>query len=170
MIKVKIKKVHEDAKLPTQGKPGDFCYDVWAVSEEEIAPNVWRYKLGFKYEIDRNSSPDFFVSEVNHDIGISFADNIWNLFNLSIDFRPRSSIYQTGMSLSNCEGTLDEFYRGEAQAIFYHVMPNMPRYKAGDKIGQIKIGIAPKVEFEFVDEINENTERGDGGFGSTGKK
>lgn len=169
MIKVKIKKVHENAKLPTQGKPGDFCYDVWAVSEEEIAPNVWRYKLGFKYEIDRNSSPDFFVSEIDHYIGISTVKNFWDLFNISIDFRPRSSIYQTGMSLSNCEGTLDEFYRGEAQAIFYHVMPNMPRYKVGDKIGQIKIGIAPKVEFEFVDEINENTERGDGGFGSTGK-
>ena len=54
-------------------------------------------------------------------------------------------------------------------AVFYHVMPNMPRYKVGDKIGQIKIGISPKVTFEFVDEINENTERGAGGFGSTGR-
>ena len=168
MIKVKIKKVHENAKLPTQGKPGDFCYDVWAVSEEEIAPNVWRYKLGFKYEIDR----DDWETDFNPVLGFIEVkkETFLNECNISIDFRPRSSIWETGMVLSNSEGTLDELYRGEAQAIFYHVMPNMPRYKAGDKIGQIKIGIAPKVEFEFVDEIDENTERGDGGFGSTGKK
>ena len=74
------------------------------------------------------------------------------------------------MVLCNSEGTLDEFYRGEAMAMFYHVLPNMPRYKAGDRVGQIKLGFALPVEFEFVDEINENTERGDSGFGSTGLK
>ena len=52
-MKVKLKKVDEKAQLPTKGKVGDLCYDVWAVDEEEIAPNVWRYKLGFKYEIVR---------------------------------------------------------------------------------------------------------------------
>ena len=73
------------------------------------------------------------------------------------------------MVLSNCEGTLDKFYRGEVSAVFYHVFPDMPRYKTGDKIGQIKIGITIPAEFEFVDEIDMNTERGEGGFGSTGK-
>ncbi len=151
-MKVLLEKLDEKARLPEKGKPGDFCYDVWAVSEEEIAPNVWRYGLGFRYEINRGF-PD------------EFRD-----FNISIDFRPRSSIWQTGMSLSNGPGTLDEFYRGQAMAIFYHIMPNMPRYKKGDKIGQIKIGLTPKVNFEFVDKINTDTERGEGGFGSTGKK
>ena len=73
------------------------------------------------------------------------------------------------MSLANCEGTLDEFYRGEAKAVFYHFIPNMPRYKVGDKIGQIKLGFTVPIEFSWDDEINENTERGEGGFGSTGK-
>lgn len=74
------------------------------------------------------------------------------------------------MVLSNAYGTLDYFYRGEAKAVFYHVFPNMPRYKVGDKIGQIKIGMTIPVEFEFVDEINMDTERGTGGFGSTDEK
>lgn len=159
-MKVKLKKINEDAQLPKQANFGDFCYDVWAVSEEEIVPNVWRYGLGFKVEIERDMpycAFSIFPSE-------NFKD-----YNLSIDFRPRSSIWKTGMVLSNSVGTIDEFYRGEIKAVFYHVMPNMPRYRVGDKIGQIKIGMSPKVTFEFVDEINENTERGEGGFGSTGK-
>ena len=73
------------------------------------------------------------------------------------------------MSLANSEGTLDELYRGEAMAVFYHLYPNMPRYKVGDKIGQIKLGITIPLEFEWTNEINEDTERGSGGFGSTGK-
>lgn len=160
-MKIKIKKINPDAKLPTKAKEGDLCYDVWAVSEEEVAPNVWRYGLGFKYEIERKN---IFYDQIEGFIK-EFRD-----FDISIDFRPRSSIWKTGMSLANSEGTLDEFYRGEANAVFYHVMPNMERYHAGERIGQIKIGLAPKVEFEFAEEINENTQRGEGGFGSTGKE
>lgn len=161
-MKVKIKKIDENAKLPVKSKEGDFCHDVWAVSEEEIAPNVWRYGLGFKYEIERNT---VWKSGIIGGLGKEF-DN----YDISIDLRPRSSIWEHGMSLANSEGTLDEFYRGEAKAVFYHLFPNMPRYKVGDKIAQIKVGLAPKVAFEFADEINEDTERGDGGFGSTGAK
>lgn len=150
-MKINLKKTNENAVLPQQAKKGDLCYDVWAVDEEEISPNVWRYKLGFKYEIIRNNlvPPEY---------------------SISIDLRPRSGIYKTGMVLANSEGTLDEFYRGEAMAIFYHVIPTLPRYKKGDRIGQIKLGISIPLEFEFVDEINEKTERGDGGFGHTGTK
>ena len=150
MLKVNLKKLSQDARLPVKGHEGDFCYDVWATSEEEIAPNVWRYGLGFKYEIVRQE----------------WLDN----YEISVGLKPRSSVWETGMVLANSEGTLDELYRGEAKAVFYHVMTNMPRYRKGDKIGQIYVKMAPKIEFAFVDEINENTERGDGGFGSTGKK
>ena len=53
-MKIKLKKLHPDARLPEKSKEGDLCYDVWAVDEEEIAPNVWRYRLGFSYEIERD--------------------------------------------------------------------------------------------------------------------
>ena len=162
MITVNIKKLDENAKIPYQANYGDFCYDVWAVSEEEIAPNVWRYGLGFKYEIQRPYAP--FVASLLKE------ENLFDKYNICISLRPRSSIWKTGMVLSNSIGTLDEFYRGEVMAVFYHVMPNMPRYKVGDRIGQIVVSVAPLVQFLEKEEINENTERGEGGFGSTGLK
>lgn len=55
-------------------------------------------------------------------------------------------------------------------AVFYHVLPNMPRYKVGDKIGQIKLGITIPLTFSFVDEIDMNTERGENGYGSSDEK
>lgn len=162
-MKVKLKKLHPDAKLPVKSKEGDLCYDVWAVDEEEIAPNVWRYRLGFAYEIVRDwetiSNMDYNIKKFNFETSPIV---------ISIDARPRSSVWKTGMVLSNCEGTLDEFYRGEAMAVFYHVFPNMPRYKKGERVIQVKLGFSVPIEFEWVDEINMNTERKDSGFGSTG--
>ena len=72
------------------------------------------------------------------------------------------------MSLSNCEGTIDEDYRGEVRAVFYHIFKDMPKYEVGDKICQIKLGLTLPMEFNECSEL-VNTERGDGGFGSTGK-
>ena len=171
-MKIKLKKINNNARLPEKGKPGDFGYDVWAVSEEEIYPNVWMYRLGFKYEIDRETFKDRYLEGISDTPSrIPFTRNFWDMFDISIDVRPRSSISSTGMMLANSPGTLDEFFRGEPRAVFYHVYPDMPRYRVGDKIAQIKVGIAPKnVQFEWAEEINENTERGEGGFGSTGKQ
>lgn len=149
-MKVKVKKLNENAVIPFKTYEKDFCYDVVAVSEEEVAPNVWKYGIGLAFQIDRGDT--FFA--------ISDAK-------ISIDFRPRSSVWKTGMVLSNCEGTIDELYRGEVSAVFYHVFPNMERYKVGQRIGQIKIGTTMPIEFVVVDELDE-TERNDGGYGSTG--
>lgn len=175
---VKVKKLDENAKIPYQAKRGDFCYDVYAISEKEVAPNIWEYGIGLAFEIVRpETSFSSLFGEVFHDWRNDFSQafNSVNKYNddefkLSIDFRPRSSIWKTGMILSNCEGTIDECYRGEVKAYFYHVCPNMPRYKVGDRIGQIKLGISPSIHFEEVDELNMNTERGTSGFGSTGLK
>lgn len=149
-MKVKVKKLNENAVIPFKTYEKDFCYDVVAVSEEEVAPNVWKYGIGLAFQIDRGDT--FFA--------ISDAK-------ISIDFRPRSSVWKTGMVLSNCEGTIDELYTGEVFAVFYHVFPNMERYKVGQRIGQIKIGTTMPIEFVVVDELSE-TERNDGGYGSTG--
>ena len=148
-MKVKVKKLNENAVIPFKTYEKDFCYDVVAVSEEEVAPNVWKYGIGLAFQIDRESL-------FGH-----------RYLNLSIDLRPRSSVWKTGMVFSNCEGTIDELYTGEVFAVFYHVFPNMERYKVGQRIGQIKIGTTIPIEFVIVDELDE-TERNDGGYGSTG--
>lgn len=172
-MEVKIKKLHKDAVIPFKTYQSDFCYDVVAVSEEEVAPNVWKYGLGFALQINRwfetllkgHSRESFEQVLIDPATKINLK---YSPINLSIDFRPRSSVWKTGMVLSNCEGTIDESYTGEISAVFYHVMPNMPRYKVGDRIGQIKIGITLPIEFKEVDELSE-TERGEGGYGSTGE-
>ena len=72
------------------------------------------------------------------------------------------------MVLSNCTGTIDDLYRGEVSAVFYHVMKDMPIYKVGDRIGQIKLGVTLSMDFRESEELSD-TERGAGGYGSTGK-
>ena len=164
-MKVKFKKLRENAKLPVKAHDDDFCYDVYACDCIEVSPGVYKYPLGFALQIDENEGvklPDEYFSSFSSVRG-------YHQTKLSIDFRPRSSIYKTGMVLCNSVGTGDRSYTGEYAAYFYHVMPNMPKYESGDRVAQMKIGITIPIEFVEVDELNE-TERGDGGFGSTGRK
>lgn len=170
-MKVKFKKFHSDAKIPQKAYDKDFCYDVYAVSEKEIAPNVWQYGLGFGLQIERDMEPvlrhtqELFgrLNNVNTSVNLQQSPIV-----LSIDMRPRSSVWKTGMILSNCQGTIDEGYCNEISAVFYHVMSNMPRYRVGDKIAQIKIGATLPIQFVEVKEF-EDTERGLRGYGSSGK-
>lgn len=148
-VPVLFKKTNENAIMPTKAHDDDFCYDCYAVSEEEVAPNVWKYGLGFALQIENRNKPA--------DISRCFT------------FRPRSSVWKTGMILSNCEGTIDDSYTGEISAVFYHVMPNMPRYKVGDKIVQFHLETSGNIMFIETDELNK-TERGDNGYGSSDKK
>lgn len=174
-MEVKIKKLNKDAVIPFKTYQSDFCYDVVAVSEEEVAPNVWKYGLGFALQIERGSEiVETGLADVDiygNCYGIVGEQSI-NLYNspikLSIDIRPRSSIYKTGMILSNSVGTVDENFTNEISAIFYHVLPNMPRYKVGDKIAQMKIGATVPIEFKEVEELEER-DRGINGYGSTNK-
>ena len=170
---VKFKRFHKDAKIPTQAYDMDFCVDLYAVSEEEIAPNVWKYGFGFGLQIERDNE----IIEK----GLADSDKSYTLIGgkeirfdlspikLSIDIRPRSSVWKTGMVLSNCEGTIDEGYTNQISAVFYHVLTDMPRYKVGDKIAQAKIGFTLPIRFVEVSELHE-TERGLKGYGSSDKK
>lgn len=168
---VKTLKFHPDARIPEKAYEGDFCYDVYAVSEEELAPGVYKYGIGLGFQIERDD--EVLIKEEMDCFGTwSWAGCTFDMskspINLSIDFRPRSSVWRTGMVLSNCTGTVDEGYINEISAVFYHVLPSMPRYKVGDKIGQIKIGITFPIEFREVEELKP-TERGLRGYGSSGQ-
>ncbi len=162
---VRFKRLHPDAVVPFKTYPEDFCYDVVATSEREIAPNVWKYGIGLAFEIQGKPEDLVVENEFGKELLRIPQDMGWNV---SLDLRPRSSIWKTGMVLSNAVGTIDELYRGEVSAVFYHVFPGMPRYRVGDRIGQIKLGFTLPLEFEEVDELGR-TLRGDGGYGSTGR-
>ena len=85
---------------------------------------------------------------------------------------PRSSVRNTDLSLSNCVGVVDSKYRGELQATFnkkgVSQIDGGHTYMVGDRVAQIMILPYPQIHFEEVEELS-NTERGEGGFGSTGK-
>lgn len=170
-MKVKTLRLHPNAAIPKKAYPNDFCYDVVAVSEEEIAPNVWKYGLGIAFQIERE--PESFVMstcyhggrEMIHHTKMDFSRSP---INLSIDLRPRSSVWKTGMVLSNCIGTVDENYTGEVSAVFYHLNTELPRYKAGDRVGQIKLGFTLPMEFEVVESLDK-TDRSSNGYGSSGR-
>lgn len=151
-IKVNIKLLNDKEVVPAKAHADDFCYDVYATSEEEVAPNVWKYGLGIALQLNRDEQREIERAEID----------------LCFTLRPRSSVWKTGMVLSNSVGTIDKGYTGEVCAVFYHVMPSMPRYKVGDKIGQMHLDAAWKLDFEVVADLSK-TERGDGGYGSTGK-
>jgi len=79
---------------------------------------------------------------------------------------PRSSVYRTGAILSNGVGVIDSDYRGEIGAKFY-TLKYLEKYEIGDRICQLVIVPIPGVEWIESEELTA-TERGAGGYGSTG--
>ena len=77
---------------------------------------------------------------------------------------PRSSVSKTGLSLRNAVGVIDSGYRGPIMLKFGGEAGG---YLAGDRVGQIMILPYPEIEYVEVDELSDS-ERGAGGFGSTG--
>jgi len=144
-MKVKIKKLSSEAIIPTYAKDGDAGMDMVATKIINETLDSITYGTDIAMEI-----PKGFV-------GLVF---------------PRSSIRKTHLFLSNSVGVIDSGYRGEIQATFNQRSLSSQSgsflYGVGDRIMQIIIIPHPPIEFEEVEELN-NTERGEGGFGSTGK-
>ena len=138
-MKVRIKKLSENAVIPTYAKEGDAGMDLVATRIINERLDSITYGTDIALEI-----PEGFV-------GLVF---------------PRSSIRKTDLILSNSVGVIDSGYRGEIQATFKR--SGVYAYAVGDRGAQIMIIPHPPIEFEEVDELSD-TERGDGGFGSTGK-
>ena len=141
-MKVKIKKLHSDAVIPKYAKESDAGLDLVATSIISETPTQITYGLGIALEI-----PEGFV-------GLVF---------------PRSSIRKTELILSNSVGVIDAGYRGELQATFNKLhSEDSESYKVGERVCQIIIIPHPQVELLEVDELSDS-DRGTGGFGSTGK-
>lgn len=178
-MNVKFVKYHKDARMPEKAHAGDYGYDVYAVTEEEVSPGVWRYGLGFGLQpvrdeqiVDVTKSVLTYTSTdmdgiVSQDQYFpNYIDLRTSPLDIAVTFRPRSSIYKTGMMLANTPPTGDEIFTGEYKLIFYHVMKDLPRYRVGDKIAQLHLDFTFPANFVEVETLDE-TERGDGGFGST---
>lgn len=140
MDKVKVKLLDAAAVLPKRAKENDACYDVTATSKKDLGDGRIEYGLGIAMEIPEGTQ---------------------------LDLRSRSSIHKTGLVLANSIGTIDEGYRGELKAVFYHVIKSLPAYEIGDRILQVQVLQRKDVEFIIVDELSDS-ERGAGGFGSSG--
>ncbi len=84
--------------------------------------------------------------------------------------RPRSGMaLKQGLSVPNSPGTIDSDYRGEIKVIVVNLSKDPIEIKDGDRIAQMVIAKYETISWNTVDTIGD-TERGDGGFGSTGKK
>lgn len=167
---VKIKKLHPDAVIPAYAHSTDAGMDLTAISKEFDNHGNVVYGFGLAFEIPKGY------------VGLIF---------------PRSSIYKTGMWLTNAVCVIDSGYRGEVTAKFAlkhnGMMPSKlwhrlkylftgyirscgvisnynstGSYNVGDRVAQMIIMPYPKVKFQEVEELSE-TERGEGGYGSTGK-
>lgn len=178
-MNVKFVKYHKDARMPEKAHAGDYGYDVYAVTEEEVSPGVWRYGLGFGLQpvrdeqiVDVTKSVLTYTSTdmdgiVSQDQYFpNYIDLRTSPLDIAVTFRPRSSVYKTGMMLANTPPTGDEIFTGEYKLIFYHVMKDLPRYRVGDKIAQLHLDFTFPANFIEVETLDK-TERGDGGFGST---
>ena len=90
--------------------------------------------------------------------------------NYEAQIRPRSGLaLKHNLTLTNSPGTIDAGYRGEVGVIMFNHGPEEFAVKRGDRIAQMVIAELPKTELLLSDELNA-TDRGTGGFGSTGKQ
>ena len=142
-MKVKIKKLNKDAVLPYKAHATDAGMDMVATSRDFDGNGNVVYGTGIAVEIPQGY------------VGLVF---------------PRSSVSRQDMVLSNSVGVIDCGYRGEITFKFKTVGSKMypDMYHVGDRIGQLIILPYPDIHWDEVDEL-EDSDRGDGGYGSTGK-
>lgn len=140
-VKVKVKRLDPRAELPCKAHASDAGFDLTAVSvEEDRKRGVVTYGTGLAVEI-----PEGYV-------GLLF---------------PRSSVYRHQLQLANSVGVIDAGFRGEVMLKYRIVQPHISRYGVGERVGQLLVVELPSVELEECGELG-SSERGEGGFGSSG--
>lgn len=142
-MQVRVKRLHKDAVIPEYSKPGDAGLDLTAISMQKDNYDNITYGTGLAIEIPQGY------------VGLIY---------------PRSSNSKTDLYLTNHVGVIDSGYRGEIMFKYRPIngLLNSKIYHVGDRIGQLIIMPYPQIELVETDELSD-TERGDGGFGSTGK-
>jgi len=140
-MKIKIKKLKENAKLPRYMHPGDVGMDLYSI-ETVIIPPMGHYRFwhGFALEF-----PEGYGAIIMDKSGISKA------------------------GLHHMGGVFDAGYRGEYNTLLVNLSDKSYTFEEGDKVSQLIIMPVEIVELEETDTLSESA-RGEGMFGSTGKK
>lgn len=140
---VKVKRLSEEARIPHAANKGDVAFDLYALEGYVLRPNErFAVPTGIALEI-----PPGYEGQV----------------------RPRSGLaLHEGITILNSPGTIDSGYRGEVKVIVINLSSEEFAIKEGMRIAQLAIREAPDIVFAEVDELSD-TERGEGGFGSSGK-
>lgn len=145
-MKIKLKKLKDNAIAPTYGTSGAACFDLYSANETPIEISKSAIiPTGLAFEI-----PEGYVMNVFSRSGHGFKNDV---------------------RLANCVGKIDADYRGEVMLKLTLDDENAPALtiQPGERIAQAEVVPVHRVEaFEFVDELS-STDRGAGGFGSTGK-
>lgn len=137
-------KIENEKYIPTYAHETDACADIYASQETVIPAHTLSVKVPTGLRI---ALPEGWVAKI----------------------APRSSIgMKTGLRLSNSIGIIDADYRGEIGVIYDNISDSDYTIKAGDRIAQIWVERVERFKPVIVD-ILPATERGEGGFGSTGK-
>lgn len=144
-MKIKVIKLRDPARLPQTATSGSAGADIYACVDGEITVAPGERAMiytGIAVEIPKGYG------------GFMF---------------PRSSLaVKYGVSLPNCVGVIDSDYRGELCVPVINHGSEPYTVRNGDRIAQMIILETPAVEYELAEELSD-TERGSGGFGSTGK-
>jgi dUTP pyrophosphatase len=140
-MKLKIKKLHPDAVIPKYAHDNDAGFDLYTVEQFELEPGERKsVPLGLALEI-----PDGYV-------GL-----IWDKSGLSHKY-----------GIKSFGGVVDAGYRGEIHAGIMNLSDKFFSFEKGQKIAQLLIQKVERVDFEEVQDLSA-TDRGMGGFGSSGK-
>lgn len=141
-INVKVKKLSRLAKLPTYAHPTDAGADIYSLEKVVIEPHT--------------------TTLVKTGIAVAVPAGY------EIQIRPRSGLsLKTPLRVANAPGTIDSSYRGEVCVIMENTGNSTQTIEAGDRIAQMLIVPVPMIKWEEVNELDE-TDRGQGGFGSSG--
>lgn len=143
-VRVKVKKIHPNAVIPQYKTSGSAGFDLYAIEDVEIQPGETKQiRTGLIFEIPEG---------------------------YEIQIRPRSGMsLKTPLRISNAPGTIDSDYRGEVMIIAENTSIVPFSVEKGTRIAQGVLQKVPQAEFIEVEKVSE-TERGEGGFGSTGIK
>lgn len=141
-VSIKVKKLRPDAFLPVRATQFSAGYDIFSVDEYKIFPGK------------RDAVP----TGLSLEIPAGYEGQV----------RPRSGLSLKQIIIPNSPGTIDADYRGELKVIIWNASKEVLEISRGMRIAQLVIQPVLDVTFEEVERLS-STERGNGGFGSTGK-